>query len=211
MAPRNACIEQALRATIARPSGNLEINSTGERQERAMTVIRRSGPGVAVVLATVIAGCGSTGGNPVFDLSGSDMTRATMEDMTPPPPDLSMPADLTSLPDLSPPPDLSGGGGPKTFDVMVGQGGTKFSPKDVTIHKGDTVKWTWAASNHNVVSGSNATADGTFCSPNDMNCAGAPLSNAGATYSHTFNAAGTFNYFCAPHAGAGMVGSVTVQ
>ena len=27
----------------------------------------------------------------------------------------------------------------------------------------------------------------------------------------TFNAAGTFPYFCAPHAGAGMVGSVVVQ
>ena len=42
-------------------------------------------------------------------------------------------------------------------------------------------------------------------------CAGAPTSVQGATYDHRFTTAGTFPYFCRPHVGAGMIGSVTVR
>jgi plastocyanin len=81
----------------------------------------------------------------------------------------------------------------------------------LTIAVGDTVKWVWASSGHTVTSGSAGVADGTFCSPSDANCDTAATSNAGATYSHTFAAAGDFPYFCRPHAGAGMTGDITVQ
>jgi plastocyanin len=30
-------------------------------------------------------------------------------------------------------------------------------------------------------------------------------------YDHTFTTAGTFPYFCAPHASSGMVGTIVVQ
>ena len=98
-----------------------------------------------------------------------------------------------------------------THMVLVGSEGLSFSPSSLTIRVGDTVQWSWSSSGHTVTSGSQCSADGQFCSPSDSNCAGAPLSNQGATYSHTFSTAGTFPYFCIPHCGLGMVGTIVVQ
>ena len=97
-------------------------------------------------------------------------------------------------------------------DVTVAPGGTlTFSPNNVNISVGDTVRWTWAGSFHSVTSGSPCTIDSQFCSPNDTNCPAGTLSNAGAVYQHTFNQAGTFSYFCALHCGSGMTGTVNVS
>jgi plastocyanin len=96
--------------------------------------------------------------------------------------------------------------------VTVGPGGDlRFEPKTITIHAGDTVRWHWGSSGHNVVSGSGGTADGTFCSPSDEGCSIAALSQAGTTYEHTFPAAGTFDYFCSVHQIFGMTGTVIVE
>jgi plastocyanin len=95
--------------------------------------------------------------------------------------------------------------------VTVGPGGNfRFDPETITVHVGDTVRWRWASSGHNVVSGSGGTANGTFCSPNNQNC-GSVLSESGTTYEHTFNNAGTFPYFCSAHQSFGMTGMVVVQ
>jgi plastocyanin len=106
--------------------------------------------------------------------------------------------------------------GPTTHTVHVGPQNTLvFSPKNLTIKAGDTVNWVWDSSFHSVVSGQVTsgvgTADGQFCNSSNTNCASAPLLNAGASYMHTFPTAGTFPYFCAPHASSGMVGTITVQ
>jgi plastocyanin len=99
----------------------------------------------------------------------------------------------------------------QTFDVTVGPGATRtFSPQTVNIVAGDTVHWTWASNNHNVVSGSSCTVDSAFCSPTDTNCATSPLSSSGTEYSHTFSTPGTFSYFCSAHCFQGMTGSVIV-
>ena len=99
----------------------------------------------------------------------------------------------------------------QTFDVHVGPG-FSFTPSTVSIHTGDTVKWTWDASGHTVTSGScpaGCTPDSKFCSPTDTNCGTTNASNAGATYQHTFTQAGTYPYFCKVH-GSAMQGSVVV-
>jgi plastocyanin len=106
--------------------------------------------------------------------------------------------------------------GPTLHTVMVGaQGGIAFTPATLPIRVGDTVRWVWESSFHNVVSGSVVngvgTADGLFCSPNDTACGSAPILNMGDSYQHTFPAAGTFPYFCSPHASTGMVGTIVVQ
>jgi plastocyanin len=115
------------------------------------------------------------------------------------------------------PPDMARSGGkdmvaaPMTWNVAVGPGGSfSFSPSTLTIRVGDTVVWTWMTSGHTVTSGSGCVANNVFCSPNDVGCGNNP-SNAGFTYSHTFNTIGTFPYFCVPHCGAGMIGTITVQ
>src|SRR4029453_14437381 len=65
-----------------------------------------------------------------------------------------------------------------TVDVQVGPGFV-FSPDEVNISVGDTVRWTWAGSGHSVTSGPHCIPDSQFCSPNDMNCFPGSLSNQG--------------------------------
>lgn len=102
--------------------------------------------------------------------------------------------------------------GGQIFDVAVGPSGNKirFVPDTLNISVGDTVRWTWGSDDHSVTSGTPCTADGQFCSPDNMNCDAGVLSNTGAVYEHTFTQAGTYSYFCALHCFAGMTGVINV-
>ena len=90
-----------------------------------------------------------------------------------------------------------------TVDVTVGpDGDLVFSPSSVTIHPGDQVRWTWSSSGHSTTSGSPGQPNGIWDSG---------IHNQGATFTHTFNSAGTFPYYCIPHGGCCiMVGTVMV-
>ena len=94
--------------------------------------------------------------------------------------------------------------------MQVGVNMFSYSPQQVTIHVGDTVRWTWKSDVHTVTSGAGGVADGKFCSPNDANCKTPVASNTGAVYQHTFTQAGTYPYFCAFHFSKGMTGTVVV-
>lgn len=99
----------------------------------------------------------------------------------------------------------------QTIDVTVAPGGARlFSPDTANIFAGDTVRWTWGGSGHNVTSGTPCSADTQFCSPNDTSCGSNPLSDIGTVYSHTFGLAGTYSYFCSAHCLSGMSGTVNV-
>lgn len=98
--------------------------------------------------------------------------------------------------------------------VIVAPGGTlSFSKASITIHQGQTVQWFWQGGPHTVTSTSDSgvSADGTFCSPNDLNCDTVNTSNAGAKYTHTFNSTGTFVYYCHFHGYAIMHAQVVVE
>ena len=101
-------------------------------------------------------------------------------------------------------------GGGQIFDVAVGKGGDVFVPDTVTISVGDTVRWTWAEDGHSVTSGDPCTPDEQFCSPDDTNCDQGILSDLGTVYEHTFDQAGTYNYFCFAHCAIGMTGVINV-
>src|SRR6187551_3828571 len=90
-----------------------------------------------------------------------------------------------------------------TVDVTVGPGGDLvFSPSSVTIHPGDQVRWTWGSSGHSTTSGSPGQPNGIWDSG---------IHDQGATFTRTFNSAGTFPYYCVPHGGCcQMVGTVAV-
>src|SRR4029077_16654544 len=90
-----------------------------------------------------------------------------------------------------------------TVDVTIGPDGSLvFSPSSVTIHPGDQVRWTWGASGHSTTSGSPGQPNGIWDSG---------IRNQGATFTRTFNSAGTFPYYCTPHGGCcNMVGTVSV-
>jgi uncharacterized protein (TIGR03118 family) len=102
--------------------------------------------------------------------------------------------------------------GTQTHTVMVGEGGALvFTPANLTIQVGDTVRWVWGSSGHSVVSGTNGNADNRFCSPSNTGCDNPPLSSRGTTYEHTFMQAGTIPYYCSVHFTLGMTGTITVQ
>lgn len=86
-------------------------------------------------------------------------------------------------------------GGPvATNGVAVGD--NQFGPSAIKVAPGTTVTWTWDANSttHNVT-----FPDGT----------GSGDKGAGATFTKTFSAAGTFGYQCTLH--PGMTGTVQVQ
>ena len=98
-----------------------------------------------------------------------------------------------------------------SHDVDVGPG-FDFTPADVVIYIGDTVRWTWVSGLHNVESGVGGVHDGIFRSGN-------PVSTPGTAFEVTFDQAyvganpvteNTYDYYCAVHFGSGMVGSVQV-
>ncbi|MSP61753.1 MAG: hypothetical protein EXR72_15745 [Myxococcales bacterium] len=172
----------------------------------------RIGSIVFATLGLALAGCGTAVSTTDGPASTGDMAKAS-GDMAVAGGDMAMMAggDMAMMAggDMAGAPDMAKGSG-ATVTVMVGAGGLNFDPADAKIKVGDTVHWVWAGAGHNVVSGDKG-ADNKFCSPNGMNCAAAPTSNAGTTYDFKFTMAGSYPYFCAPHAGAGMKGTVTVQ
>jgi halocyanin-like protein len=81
-------------------------------------------------------------------------------------------------------------------------GNLAFGPAAIRITPGTTVTWEWTGEGggHNVVA-----EDGTFSSGDDL------VSEAGHTYSYTFESEGTHRYICVPHETIGMKGAVVVQ
>ncbi|KAF9198554.1 hypothetical protein BGZ49_000595 [Haplosporangium sp. Z 27] len=79
----------------------------------------------------------------------------------------------------------------------------KFVPADITVNVGDQVVWTNSDHVlHNVMQGSSCKANGGFSSG---------LITYGEVYSHTFDSAGEYPYFCSIHCKQGMVGMITVN
>jgi plastocyanin len=84
--------------------------------------------------------------------------------------------------------------------VVVELQGTSFIPSQVTIQRGQTVRWVNRDGQFHTV-----TPDG------HGEWSSASLNQSGQTFEHTFDDAGNFDYFCQPHRTAGMTGRVVVQ
>ncbi len=96
--------------------------------------------------------------------------------------------------------------------IVVDQVGNTFQPQDIVVNVGDTVRWVHSTGNHTVTEGTDGMVNGdeAFHSA---------LSSGTPTFEHTFDAAflaafpragNLYDYFCAPHFGIGMIGTVTV-
>jgi plastocyanin len=98
----------------------------------------------------------------------------------------------------------------ETYTVKMGadSGLLQFEPANLTIKAGDTVKWV-----NNKLSPHNVVLDSTKVEANQA----AKLSHKnllfspGESYETTFSEPGVYSYYCEPHRGAGMVGTITVQ
>ena len=89
----------------------------------------------------------------------------------------------------------------------------KFNPEKVTIEAGETVLWentTYVV--HTVTCDpEKATMDRSVQLPEGANTFGSGKMEPGNTFEYTFETKGTFKYFCEPHEGANMSGTVIVE
>jgi plastocyanin len=115
-------------------------------------------------------------------------------------------------------PTATATGTPTTRTVEMTDG-LDFDPETVTIGVGDTVEWVTTGSvAHSATAYEDDLPDGAayFASGGFGSEAAArqsyPEGSVGRdeTYSHTFETAGEFPYFCVPHE-SGMVGTVIVE
>lgn len=84
--------------------------------------------------------------------------------------------------------------------VEITASGTSFSPADVTISPGTTVRW---------INGDGV--DHTVTPDGHTEWLSAALGSQGAIFEHTFDNTGEFPYFCIPHQAQGMTGIIRVQ
>ncbi len=91
----------------------------------------------------------------------------------------------------------------QNFDVDVLN--NIFDPENITITVGDTVTWTNLEGFHNVNGDQSIFPD----NPESFSSGGASSGNW--VYQHVFTIPGIYDYQCDPHAGLGMVGTVTVE
>lgn len=96
--------------------------------------------------------------------------------------------------------------------VTIDQFGFYFSPREITIHPGDTVRWRWSSGSHTVTEGTDGVVNGNELFHSS-------LTSGTQTYSFTFTPAflasnphpgGRYDFFCAPHFSIGMNGVVWV-
>ena len=76
----------------------------------------------------------------------------------------------------------------------------KFTPKVVTIKKGESVTWVNKEGTHTVKADDGSFQSGTL--------------TAGKSFSHTFDKAGSYKYYCTFHGSAGghdMAGTIVVK
>jgi plastocyanin len=81
--------------------------------------------------------------------------------------------------------------------------GTSFSPADVSIAPGTTVRWVNGDGQAHTVTPNNSGQTGVW--------ARQASSTSGAIFLHTFSGAGEYGYHCEPHQAQGMTGVVRVQ
>ena len=79
----------------------------------------------------------------------------------------------------------------------------KFNPAEVTVPAGSKVTWTNADGTPHTVTGGDGAEDPNSPIKGELN-------TQGATYSVTFATPGTYKYYCKPHVGLGMKGTVVV-
>ncbi len=90
-----------------------------------------------------------------------------------------------------------------TYEVKMGTdtGLLQFDPSTITIKSGDTVKWV----NNKLYPHNVAFEDSSIESHKQL------VFSPGDSYETAFDTPGTYSYYCEPHRGAGMVGTVIVE
>ncbi|MFC6836159.1 plastocyanin/azurin family copper-binding protein [Halomarina ordinaria] len=113
-----------------------------------------------------------------------------------------------------------GGSSPSDFDV--GMSANAFEPREFEVSVGGTVVWANNGSRSHSVTAyeSGIPADAEYFASGDFDSESAArdgywdgegVIDAGEQYEHTFEVPGDYEYFCVPHEGGGMVGTIVVR
>ena len=81
----------------------------------------------------------------------------------------------------------------------------EFFPRDITVPRGETVKWVWEEGFHTTTNGTGSS------DPEAGTLWNEPMSSSNKTFSFMFNEEGLFPYFCIPHESIDMKGTITVE
>lgn len=179
-------------------TGTIQVTVTADGSARGGVAVNRYSPGSNTIAETKATGAD---GNATF----TNVTEGNWEVEVVPPEDFEVD---------------QGGDARKAVSVVAGetastsfaltdtfQGETvmatdnlTFSSADLTISAGTTVRWVNTGTMLHTV-----TPDG------HSEWTSANLATNGSTFKHTFNTPGDYDYYCQPHLGSGMVGTVTVN
>lgn len=87
-----------------------------------------------------------------------------------------------------------------------------FDPIGLFVETGETVTWKIESGAHSSTAYNEGTGPATVTRIPDSaeGWDSGTLSEGGATFEHTFEVPGTYDYFCIPHKSLGMVGRVVV-
>lgn len=97
-------------------------------------------------------------------------------------------------------------GGPSNGDSpqVTLTSGLQFSPSDLTIDPGTTVRWVSSTTLLHTITPNEPTQQGVWTR--------ATSSASGTVLTHTFTISGqVYNYFCEPHQSSGMTGVIRVR
>ena len=106
----------------------------------------------------------------------------------------------------------SAGSGSNTVMMVTDGGSYYFDPIGLYVESGDTVTFEVQSGSHTATAYSEGNGPATVTRIPDGAEAfdSGILSEQGATWEHTFETAGTHDYFCIPHKTMGMVGRIVV-
>jgi len=176
----------------------------------------------AAALAAGLAGCGQGDGNGTP--TDADGAAGTDEASPSPSPSTGDTQSGTTRADGTPSPDEETTPGtltesatpttcatPTESDVaqvvrVAADSELTFAPESFEVATGETVRWVWEGGGHNVVPDSTPSGSDWEGTPGGSG----DTYDEGYEYSHTFEVAGEYEYYCAPHRSLGMEGSFTV-
>ena len=97
-----------------------------------------------------------------------------------------------------------------TVRMVSEDGGFHFEPHIVHVEPGDTVRWVLESGRHTATSYDPSNGTPLRIPEGANGWDSGMLSESGETFEKTFQIEGVYDYFCVPHEGAGMIGTVVV-
>ena len=103
-------------------------------------------------------------------------------------------------------------GGEATVQMITGGGSYYFDPIGLAVEPGTTVSFENDSGSHSALSYKDGVgqASTTRIPEGAKSWESSILTESGATFEHTFETEGTYDYFCGPHKTLGMVGRIVV-